>query len=421
MWSWGEKVDKFGITFGTILVYTLCECTVWTRWKNVTCQIDSTRPRPEPTETILDRIMLIRHILNPLQSLVYLTVHKCEIWDKKLDNLGAFGSIMVSSVQCLRYGECENSDLTNRSGTSWNHWKRPSNVRTRRNVPYRWCWSWVVQPDLGRFGADLTPFKSIWRDLRVYGSIWEDYVVPGAVSPLWGIRNFWLDQSIGDVLNYLETTLECPNQAERSSDHALIMCDADRFAQDSVNLNRSSHRQATTSASPCRSYQWSESPVSLNKVEVWTTERTNIIWSVGWALLTPTTTQHCPSAAPIYQPSHMSYLGRREAYSDLTCSCGWNWHWQRSTAHLMTPKPMTNWWFTLGAKTVQTPNVTFSGGRLNTHELHTAVSNQKNSEGVRWIRLDTVPIRFSDRTSFVCETVSDVDAYHVVHAWMSRK
>ena len=42
---------------------------------------------------ILDGIMLIRHILNPLQSLVYLTVHKCEIYVKNLDNLGAFYGI----------------------------------------------------------------------------------------------------------------------------------------------------------------------------------------------------------------------------------------------------------------------------------------------------------------------------------------
>ena len=77
-----------------------------------------------------------------------------------------------------------------------------------------------------------------------------------------------------------------------------------------------------------------------------------------------------------------------------------------------------------GWKNSETANIAFSGGRLNTHELHATVSNQKNSEGARWIRLDTGPNPkrgFSGPTGFVGETASDVDASHAAHVYMSRK
>lgn len=84
-------------------------------------------------------------------------------------------------------------------------------------------------------GADHGWREPIWVDSRGSDGLLRDYEVPGVVVPLWQI---WLDQSIGDVLKYMETTLERPNQVERPVDHALTMCNVYWFVPRSSEPER---------------------------------------------------------------------------------------------------------------------------------------------------------------------------------------
>ena len=154
----------------------------------------------------------------------------------------------------------------------------------------------------------------IWVDSGVSGSIFRDYRAPWIVAPLWQVRNFWLDASIGNVLTYLETTLECPNQAERSSDHVMIICNADRFAQDSVNPSGPSPPHATTSASPCRvtSIAMISRPPQAGRYWNQRENRHNTGRRLSSAHAGHN--HHCPSAAPCQSVKLYEHLGRQEAY-----------------------------------------------------------------------------------------------------------